>query len=255
MFRFCINKESYRMNNRLIDLIPDYFKSQSTLSKVELANAISEDFPDWSDATINVRISELKKEDIIQNPSRGYYTIKRKASYIPEISAKLRKLNNTLNKSLPYAEFCVWNTKWLNEFMRHQPFHFYQIIEVEKEAMESAFHALSETYSEIYLNPDAKDFERYISKSENPLIVKQLVSESPTYKSEKVNIPKIEKLLVDMLIDTDLFGAQQNEIEFIYKNTLDKYNLNLGMMKRYAKRRNRENELIDILSKTLAKNE
>lgn len=50
------------MNSRLIDLIPNYFKSKSTLSKVELTNAISEDFPDWCDATINVRISELKKE-------------------------------------------------------------------------------------------------------------------------------------------------------------------------------------------------
>lgn len=241
------------MNNRLIDLIPDYFKSKSTLSKVELANAISEDFPDWSDATINVRISELKKEGIIQNPSRGYYTIKRKASYIPEISAKLRKLYNTLNRSLPYAEFCVWNTKWLNEFMRHQPFYFYQIVEIEKEVMESAFHALSETYTDIYLTPDTQAFERYISKAENPLIIKQMVSESPTSNSEKVEVPKIEKLLVDMLIDTDLFGAQQNEIDFIYKSTLDKYSLNLGMMKRYAQRRNREKELTDRLSKVLAK--
>lgn len=241
------------MNNRLIDLIPDYFKSKSMLSKVELANAISEDFPDWSDTTINVRISELKKENIIQNPSRGYYTIKRKASYIPEISAKLRKLYKTLNKSLPYAEFCVWNTKWLNEFMRHQPFHFYQIVEVEKEAMESAFHVLSETYTDLYLTPDTQDFERYISKAENPLIIKQMVSESPTSNLEKVEIPKIEKLLVDMLIDTDLFGAQQNEIDFIYKSTLDKYSLNQGMMKRYAQRRNREKELTDRLSKALAK--
>src|SRR5690606_1847509 len=113
------------LNNRLIELIPDYFESKSTLSKEELADAIREDFPDWSDATINIRISELKKEDIVQNPTRGLYTIRQKASYAPEISSKLKKLYNALNKHLPYATFCVWDSKWLNEFMRHQPFHYY----------------------------------------------------------------------------------------------------------------------------------
>lgn len=243
------------LNNRLIELIPDYFKSKSTLSKDELAQVIREDFPDWSDATINVRISELKKEDIVQNPTRGVYTITQKASYAPEISAKLKKLYNTLNKQLPYATFCVWDSKWLNEFMRHQPFHYCTVVEVEKEVMESAFHALSETYTRVFLDPDTAVFERYISKTENPVIIKQMVSESPTCTIKKIELPKIEKLLVDMLIDIDLFGAQQNEIDFIYKNVLDKYNVNTGMMKRYAHRRNREKELTDILNKTLANNE
>jgi len=236
------------VNNRLINLIPGYFESKSTLSKEELANAIRKDFPDWSDATINVRRSELKKKDLVQNPSRGVYTLKQKANYSPEISPKLKKLYKALNQNLPYATFCVWDTKWLNEFMRHQPFHFYLIAEIEKEVMESAFHALSKTYTNIFLDPTPEIFERYISKVENPLIIKQLVSESPTSSIKKVVVPKIEKLLVDMLIDTNLFGPQQNEIDFIYKSALDKYHVNLGMMKRYAQRRNREKKLTDLLN-------
>jgi hypothetical protein len=120
------------LNNRLIELIPDYFESRPTLSKEELADAIREDFPNWSDATINVRISELKKKDIVQNPSRGLYTIRQKASYVPEISSTLKRLYNSLNKDLPYATFCVWDSKWLNEFMRHQPFHYYTVTEGKK---------------------------------------------------------------------------------------------------------------------------
>jgi hypothetical protein len=243
------------LNNRLIELIPDYFESRPTLSKEELADAIREDFPNWSDATINVRISELKKKDIVQNPSRGLYTIRQKASYVPEISSKLKRLYNSLNKDLPYATFCVWDSKWLNEFMRHQPFHYYTVTEVEKEVMESAFHALSGSYTGVFLDPDKEVFERYISKTENPVIIKQMVSESPTCTIKLVEVPKIEKLLVDMLIDTDLYGAQQNEIDFIYKSVLDKYCVNQVMMKRYAHRRNRENELTEILGKTLANNE
>jgi len=58
-----------------------------------------------------------------------------------------------------------------------------------------------------------------------------------------------------MLIDNDLFGAQQNEIEFIYKSVMEKYNVNQRMMKRYSQRRNREKELIEVLNKTSANNE
>ena len=240
------------LNDKLLELIPTYFKNQSILTKEELACAIRKHFPGWSDATINVRISELKKEDAVQNPSRGIYTIKQKPDYIPEISPNLRKLYNSLILHLPYAQFCVWDTKWLNEFMRHQPVRFYLIAEVEKEVMESAYHGLSESFKHVFLDPDTAVYERYIHKSEYPLIIKPMISESPTTTKNKVIIPKIEKVLVDMLSDTDLFGAQQFEIDSIYRIVRDKYKINQGMMKRYARRRNREKELSSILNKTMA---
>ena len=217
------------------------------LSKTELVNAIREDFPDWSDVTITMRISELKKEGIVQNPSRGIYTINQKANYDPDISPKLKKLNNTLKKQFPFVRFCVWDTIWLNEFMLHQPFRFYLVAEVEKDVIESVFYLLSESYSKIFLNPNAEVFERYVFLVENPLIIKPLISESPIELVDGMNVPKLEKLLVDLLIDKDLYGSQQFEIDFIYKSAFEKYTINLGMMKRYARRRNREKEVLNVL--------
>ena len=239
-------------STRLIALISDYFRDKPSLDKTELVNAIREDFPDWSETTINIRISELKKAGMINSPSRGMYTITDKPPYQPQIPSQLKKLYNTLNKEFPYAQFCVWDTKWLNEFMRHQPFRFYLVAEVEKDVLESVFHRLSESYPKIFLDPDEEMFERYVSMVEYPLIIKQLVSESPTEHVQKASVPKIEKLLVDMLTDVSLFAAQQNEIEFIYQSVFEKYAVNQAMMKRYAKRRNRESELLNMLDKTLA---
>jgi predicted transcriptional regulator len=241
-------------STRLITLVSNYFQDSPFLKKAELVKAIRKDFPDWSEATIDIRISELKKTGLINSPSRGVYSITEKVPYQPQISSQLKKLYNTLNKEFPYARFCVWDTKWLNEFMRHQPFHFYSVAEVEKDVLKSAFHRLSESYPKIFLDPDEAMFERYVSMVEYPLIVKQLVSESPTEQIQKVSVPKIEKLLVDMLTDESLFAAQQSEIEFIYLSVFEKYAMNQAMMKRYAKRRNREVELLKVLDKTLAKN-
>ena len=56
-----------------------------------------------------------------------------------------------------------------------------------------------------------------------------------------------------MLIDKELFAAQQGELGFIFKSAFDKYDINEAKMKRYAARRNRETELERIMNISLAK--
>ncbi len=137
--------------------------------------------------------------------------------------------------------------------MLHQPFKQYSVIEVEKEAAEQVFNYLNENYKNVFLNPDNEIFELYISSLDEIIIVKNLISESPFEKINKINIPTLEKLLVDMLIDKELFAAQQGEIEFIFKTAFSKYALNKLQMKRYAMRRNREKKIENIINISLAK--
>jgi hypothetical protein len=73
-----------------------------------------------------------------------------------------------------------------------------------------------------------------------------MVSESPLIEKDKISIPALEKLLVDMLIDTALFSAQQNEKEFIMRSAMKNITLNELKMRRYAIRRNREKEMIEL---------
>ena len=240
------------LNKKLKSHTNHYFKEKKELTKKELAEAISSDFPHWSQATINIRISQLKKEGVIKSPSRGVYIVGTKNSYQPHLAPILKKLHNKLLKEFPFATFCVWDTKWLHEFMRHQPFRHYLVVEVEKEVAESAFNSISTLSNKVFLDPDEYMFARYISNFDEPIIVKKLISEAPVEKLEKVTIPALEKLLIDMLTDENLFAAQQGEIDFIYHLAFEKYTLNKQKMKRYAERRNRASEFNKLLSKTLA---
>lgn len=241
------------MDNLLKDKIKTYFNGKSTISKDELVTCILSDFPDLKGSTINVYLSRFKKEGIIKNPSRGIYSLKRKKQYDPVIDNKLKRLFNKIKKDYPFVEFCIWNTKWLNEFMRHQPFRFYTILELDKDVTESVFHTLKDSGKQVFIEPDSETFELYISNSENVIILKHLVSEAPLHEIEKISIPTLEKLLVDMTIDTKLYAAQQSEVEFIYSNAFEKYDVNKSKMKRYAYRRNRENEVENLTNLTLAK--
>ena len=80
-----------------------------------------------------------------------------------------------------------------------------------------------------------------------------MISEAPLHENGKITIPTIEKLLVDMTIDVKIYATQQSEIEFIYENAFEKYEINKNKMKRYAYRRNRENEVTNLTDLTLAK--
>ena len=234
--------------------IENYFKSNTQLSRDELGNLISRDFPELSEGTITVYLSKLKKAGVINNPARGIYSITDKQIFNPEINQNLKKIYNKIHKEFPFIEICVWNTKWLSDLMRHQPFKNFTIIEVDKEAEEQVFNAVSEWTKNVYFNPNDEILERYISSNtEEVTIIKNLVTESPTVKNNKIVIPTLEKLLVDIMIDKELFAAQQGELDFIYKSAFDKYAINELKMKRYAARRNREEELERMINISLAK--
>ena len=230
-----------------------YFKESEKLSKQKLVGSIKRDFPTWSDNTINMYLSKLKKEGIITTPSRGVYKMDSNIPFQPNISQGLKRIFNKVKREFPYISFCVWDTVWLNDFMRHQPFKHYTVVEVEKDACEPVFGFLSETMKNVFLNPDEELFDRYIHNQDEVLIVKNMVSESPLIEKDKIIIPALEKLLVDMLIDTSLFSAQQNEKEFIMRSVMEKYTLNELKMRRYAVRRNREEEIDKLINISLAK--
>ncbi|MBB4803974.1 DNA-binding PadR family transcriptional regulator [Flavobacterium nitrogenifigens] len=234
--------------------IENYFKSNTQLSRDELGNLISRDFPELSEGTITVYLSKLKKAGVINNPARGIYSITDKQIFNPEINQNLKKIYNKIHKEFPFIEICVWNTKWLSDLMRHQPFKNFTIIEVDKEAEEQVFNAVSEWTKNVYFNPNDEILERYISSNtEEVTIIKNLVTESPTVKNNKIVIPTLEKLLVDIMIDKELFAAQQGELDFIYKSAFDKYDVNKAKMKRYAIRRNKEQDLERMISRIITK--
>ena len=237
------------MAKTIENTIESYFKSSTQLSREVLGNLITKDFPELSEGTITVYISKLKKAGKINNPARGFYSITNKPIFNPEINQKLKKIYNKIHKEFPFVEICIWNTKWLSDLMRHQPFKNFTIIEVDKEAEEQVFNTVSEWSKNVYFNPNEEIIERYISSNtEEVIIIKNLVTESPTVKNNKIAIPTLEKLLVDIIIDKELFATQQGELDFMYKTAFSKYDVNKAKMKRYAIRRNKEQDLEKMIN-------
>ena len=140
--------------------------------------------------------------------------------------------------------FHTWTTyagkqEILHEFMTHQPGQNLIVVEAEKDACESVFNRLREKYTgRVFLDPTRSLMENYVLPQASPIIVLPLISESPRTTNNNIPSPKLEKILVDILVDENIFFAFQGvELSTIYENAFNTYWLNQRTMFRYARRR------------------
>ncbi len=241
------------IENRLIE----EFKDSGTFSREDLFDFFRYFEPNLKEGTFGWRIYDLKKKNIIKSIQRGYYTISHKPNYKPEISGALLKLAKVISDRFEDVKYCLWDTDWMNEFSQHQSGKKLIIIEIEKDFVESLYYELKDSFRfDIYLNPDEKAIDFYISESQNPVIIKKLITRSPiskrTEKRIKFYTPLLEKILVDLFIENKLFYFYQGaELIHLYENALKNYTLNYTKLFSYAKRRDREQEIKQFMSNTM----
>ncbi len=134
--------------------------------------------------------------------------------------------------------------------MLHQPGRFFIVVEVEKTAAESVFYFLKEHKYQPFLDPNNDILNKYAIDQKDTIIVKSLVSESPCQIINGINTVTIEKMLVDIYCDNNIFAAQQgSEMNHIFSEALGKYSVNENRMLRYADRRGKKESFNNYLSK------
>ena len=234
-----------------IEQLKKRFAHHPHITREELLGFYRSVEPDLKESTFAWRIYSLKEKSQLKPIRRGVYTFSTKPQFHPQVEPKLNEIALKLNKAFPVARKCVWNTQWLNEWMIHQPGRFLLLVEVEAVATESVFYFLKdEKYKNVYLNPDENLLERYIYEESESIIVKPLVTKAPLEKEQQISTPSLEKILVDIFVDRKLFNAfQGSELVHIFNTLYSTYALNITKMTAYAKRRAKDQELIDFMTK------
>lgn len=207
--------------------------------------------PEVKKTTINWRIYNLVQEGVLIRIGRGKFSLGKGVAYMPEMSSKINSVYKKIKSDFPFLTVCLWSTSVLNEFMLHQPGRYYQLIEVEKDAMESIFYNLKDRNYSVFIEPSEQLIKRYMIDEKEPWIVKSLVSEAPIQQVGGIQTVTIEKLLVDIFCDPVIFNAQQgSEMNQIFNEAFEKYTISESKMLRYASRRRKKKELDNYLNET-----
>jgi hypothetical protein len=236
------------------DNLIDYFHKHGTMTRIDIKNFLVRENPALSEQDFRRILDSLIKRNSIVHAGRNLYLIQNsfpiKSIYSPSISQSARDVGTLLHKSLPYLNYALWDTRILYEFMNHQPSQNQIIVKVPKDALESVFNTLSKYFGRrVFLDPDRKLMERYVIAQEDAIIVSRLVSQAAEMKFEGIDFAPLENILVDLLIEKEIFyTVQGEELALIYKNAFSKYWINEKAMLRYAGRRKAVPQLKDFIA-------
>jgi len=183
---------------------------------------------------------------------RGYdeYTLpdeKHLPLYLPAYSELTLNLIKKIEENYPYVEFTVFETTLMNDFLNHMISQNTIFLQIKKDSSIFVFRYLQEAgYQNIMYKPTKKDFELYWTK--DSIIITDLITEAPLNTSAQHFIV-LEKMLVDIYTDKLISTTfSKSELPNIFETAKTSYQLDKGKMLRYARRRNRIEEIKKLIN-------
>jgi uncharacterized protein DUF6577 len=243
-------KTANLIRDYLLEQLKQEFGGRKSFTRQELLAFFRRFEPDLKESTFRWQVYNLKHKNIISPISRQKFVITDKPAFAVSTEKIDEKLTALIRKQFPHLRFAVWSTKAVNEFMLHQPARYYTLVEVEREATEAVFNFLKDNrVKNVFLEPNEKELQKYISDLENAVVVLPLVSKAPIQtKRDRASIT-IEKLLVDLYSDRQLFNAYQgSELVNIYNTAYNRYPIDFTKLFSYATRRRKAADLKHFLS-------
>lgn len=202
------------------------------------------------DSAINLQVNRMIASGILCRIGRGKYELIQNGlpEYVYQPSEEEKSIFMKLKQQFPFLDICIWGPSVLASFMLHVPDIGYTFVDVERDGMETVFHALQEMNlgRNILLSPSSTDCEHYLTGTDS-IVVRHLIGQSPLTVVDGCTVPRLEKILVDVIGDNELFFASGSETYSIFEFALERNHINKSKLLRYASRRNRKDKVEQIL--------
>jgi hypothetical protein len=238
-----------------IDSFKNRFSEVTSMSVSDILSFYREFDENVKKSTVKWRIYTLVDKNVIQRVGRGIYKLGKQKEFTPIISKEINSIYLKLKEEYPFLDISIWSTQWIAKWMLHIPNSYETIIEVEKGSEENVFYFLGDIKENVFLNPPRDILDKYANTKESIVIIKNLVTDAPLQKVEQVQIPSIEKILVDLIVDKELFSAYQGrDLNSIIENAFEYNTINKDKLLRYAKRR-KKNPIVEQFIKERLKND
>ena len=231
-----------------IEKAVEYFRMKDYFTSEELWEFWRKRDYDLNRNTYYRRVNRLKNEAGLIEILNNTYTFSKKPPFQPQKENILKRITNLFKSRFPEIDYCIWQTAWLHELMIHQPGRQFIIFETEKDIIESVFFLLKSPERQVFLNTDNTTIDYLFMEDKEVIAVKSLITRSPLLIQEKISIPSLEKILIDLFCDTKLFSPYSGqELSNIYKYAQKKYHINYSRLLNYADRRNKKMEVLEFV--------
>ncbi|MCL1942325.1 MAG: hypothetical protein FWF54_02065 [Candidatus Azobacteroides sp.] len=222
-----------------------YFGNKEIIDFQDIENYYRTSEPAIPYPTINWRIYKLIQSGKLQRVGKGLYQLGKANIFVPPINNKMQKIEVFLQKRFPFIQYCQWDLSRINDFAHHLINFNVSFVDVEKDAVESAYYTLKERFSKVMAVQNLYDG---LSEFNNYIIVRPLITEAPIQKTGKIHTATLEKMLVDLAVDKEFMPFQGSEIYAIFESAMEQYTINQNTLLRYAARKNKKEEIKKIIT-------
>jgi hypothetical protein len=222
-----------------------YFENQETIPFQDIEKYYCTNEPVIPYTTINWRIYKLVQLGVLQRIGKGLYQLGKTTIYIPPINNKMQKIEMFLQKRFPFVQYCQWDLSRINSFAHHLINFNVSFVDVEKDAVDSAYYALKEQFPKVMAVQNLYDG---LSEFNNYVVVRTLITEAPIQKTGKIHTATLEKMLVDLAVDKEFMSFQGSEIYAIFESAMEQYTINQNTLLRYAARKNKKEKIKKIIT-------
>ena len=204
-----------------------YFTRETIRSSVEDAGV------NIKDSSLQVYLSEAVKRGVIHDAGRGWYSgLDKPLALTPEPIAKLTRL---VRKAFPLLDFTVWSTTQLNPWMRHLLARPVTLLHAPADTLEALGENLRVAGWNAAINPTPSNAAKLVRPDEKMVVLRPTLSREPPGKA---NQAPVEKILVDLLVETPLLALMDESEAIAVVNAALRSGLaQVAAMQTYAKHR------------------
>lgn len=230
------------------DIYRQILDDDSIYSRQSILAAVRTVDPSFKETQLRYMIGVLYDSNLIVRIGHNQYRVtEEKANsqvFTGKYSHVAQQVIEGMQKRFPLLSFRVWELSWMNEFFNHLVSRNQIFLEVEKEGCDFVFPSLIEQFpGKVLLRPKALEVTRY--GTENGIIINRLVTEAPKSGGEPYEVP-LEKLIVDLFSNKNLL-LPKSDYPSAIEAMFSTYLIDQVAMLRYARRRNRERDILDFL--------
>jgi hypothetical protein len=235
-------------NPDIIIILREKYTYQTMVSTQEIIDVLKSIFPDLSSSTISWRINQLKKEQLIHQVGRGWYSFEFKPEFTPQISLKTKRTYNRI-KPLCSSTISVWDTLMLDDIIDTQSDKHWMFFAVPKDELESLFQQMLDFSKQVFLSPDREIINRYMIPLKEAIVLTPLVSENPLIEGSDYITPTIEGILVNAWINASIMLEPIGyDIIKLFKCAFSNFNINRSRLLRYAARRDQRSQIEALIN-------
>lgn len=210
-----------------------------------LVGLLSQEKPGLGQSGYHWAIDRLLKKGVLVKKGYGMYSIsdgKNVQPFLPSYSEDALSLTKSLSNKYPNIAFTVFETALMNRFLNHLIGQNAVFLQVEKESSIYVFRYLQEEgQNKVLYKPNKKEFRLYWNTG--TIVITDLISEAPMRSDDPHSI-MLEKMLVDMCADKLIASTfSRAELPDVFDQAMSRYILDEPRMMRYARRRNKEDEI------------